>query len=141
MGVVEGRTWLEVLSPGECRTLLASRSVGRLAYMVQDHPEVLPVNYALDGHAIVFRTDSGTKLRAALTQPKVAFEVDDADGEKGVGWSVLVVGHAERVSDAEELRRLTTIGVRPMAYGEKGQWVRIQPGAVTGRRIVLGAGD
>ena len=137
MGAIDGRTWLEVLSPRECRRLLHTTSLGRFAYIADDHPEVLPVNFALDeDDAIVFRTDPGTKLRAAITQPKVAFEVDGAPYGEELGWSVLIVGRARRVTDADELRRVRDLGVHPLAHGVKEEWVRIEPISMTGRRIV-----
>jgi nitroimidazol reductase NimA-like FMN-containing flavoprotein (pyridoxamine 5'-phosphate oxidase superfamily) len=136
VGTVEGRTWLEVLTPVECRALLRTTTVGRVAFVVEDHPEVMPVNYGMDGDAVVFRTDPGTKLTAALTQRSVAFQVDRADEDAGEGWSVLVVGPAQRVSDPAETARLATLGVRPWASGDKAHWVRMETRAITGRRIV-----
>jgi hypothetical protein len=39
-------------------------------------PVAFPVNYRLLGDVIVFRTGPGTKLRAALDQRVVGFQVD-----------------------------------------------------------------
>ena len=41
------------------------RSVGRLGLLVDGRPEVLPVNYALDGETVLFRTAEGTVLNQA----------------------------------------------------------------------------
>ena len=135
MGAVEGRTWLEILSPIECRDLLRSGTIGRVAFIVGDHPEVMPVNYAMDGDAVVFRTDPGTKLTAALSQPSIAFEVDAVDAGAGEGWSVLVVGRARRVSDPAELAHLARLGLRPWVRGDKSHWVRLDTTTISGRRI------
>jgi nitroimidazol reductase NimA-like FMN-containing flavoprotein (pyridoxamine 5'-phosphate oxidase superfamily) len=40
---------------------------------------VFPVNYVLDRHTVVFRTEPGTKLHAAARGSRVCFEVDRAD--------------------------------------------------------------
>src|SRR5262249_15027106 len=60
---IDPRTQLEVLDRDECLALLARESLGRLAVVSDDgRPYVFPVNFALDGAAVVFRTDHGTKL-------------------------------------------------------------------------------
>ena len=53
---------------------------------------VLPVNHAVDGQDVVFRTAHGSKLSAAEGQAVVAFEVDACDPQTRSGWSVLVHG-------------------------------------------------
>lgn len=136
MTVIEGRTWLEWLSPPACRRHLNQNTIGRVALIVEGHPEVFPVNYAIDGDDIVFRTDPGTKLSAVAQQPTVAFEIDDVDFENQGGWSVQVIGTAKRVSDAAELRRLRDeMHLEPWLHGEKSNWVRIKPLTLSGRRI------
>jgi nitroimidazol reductase NimA-like FMN-containing flavoprotein (pyridoxamine 5'-phosphate oxidase superfamily) len=75
----EGVASLETLGRAECLNLLATAQVGRVALLIEGRPEILPVNYALDGDAVLFRTAEGSVLtKAALTE--VAFEVDHVDG-------------------------------------------------------------
>ena len=57
----------EWLDAEECRTLLALRGMGRVAFVADAFPMILPVNYTLVGDLLVFRTDPGTKL-ALLVQ-------------------------------------------------------------------------
>jgi nitroimidazol reductase NimA-like FMN-containing flavoprotein (pyridoxamine 5'-phosphate oxidase superfamily) len=45
----EGVASMESLGRTECLNLLATAQVGRVALVVDGHPEILPVNYALDG--------------------------------------------------------------------------------------------
>ena len=135
MAVIEGRTWLEVMPEPACRRHLHQEHVGRVVVSVGDHPEAFPVNYAMDGDDVVFRTDPGTKLHAVDEQAKVAFEIDELDLEHRTGWSVLVVGKARWVSKPEDLRRLRDVAIEPWAHGDKASWVRIIPTKVTGRRI------
>jgi nitroimidazol reductase NimA-like FMN-containing flavoprotein (pyridoxamine 5'-phosphate oxidase superfamily) len=132
------RTWLISLGSDECLRRLGESSLGRLAVIIDGHPEIFPVVYAFDADSasILFPTVEGTKLHGALTWPSVAFEIDalDADGESG--WSVVVRGRAELVTDADERARLQSI--RTVAWRtEPGvQWVRITAEVVTGRRIL-----
>lgn len=128
----------EELTKEECLRLLATQPVGRLAVWTGMHPVVFPVNYVLDGEAVVFRTDAGSKLDYAAGQP-VAFEVDHIDIERRSGWSVHVWGKASEISEAysRELRaRVFALPLVPWGPGEKTHWIRITPAGMTGRRIV-----
>jgi nitroimidazol reductase NimA-like FMN-containing flavoprotein (pyridoxamine 5'-phosphate oxidase superfamily) len=135
MSVVDGRTWMELLSGETCWRLLAGQSVGRLAYLLAGEPEIVPVNYAVDGRCIVFRTDPGTKLGALNRNDVVAFEIDHAEPSSYTGWSVLVKGRAQQVHDGAELRRLAGLDLRPWPLGEKHVWMRIEPEVVSGRQV------
>ena len=131
---------LEQLDGPECYRLLAQGTVGRVAVLTADDdaPLVVPVNYALDGHAIVFRTDAGTTL-AAVRRHRVSFEVDDLDTVHRAGWSVLVRGYAREATEWEAAHVL----VAPWAPGRRDHWVRIEPDddGVTGRRIPVATAD
>jgi uncharacterized protein len=96
---------------------------------------VFPVNFVLDRQMVVFRTDAGTKLDAACHGSRVAFEIDGTDTAARTGWSVLVRGEAIEVTDPAELARLRKRRLDPWAPGDKAQFVRILPAALTGRRI------
>jgi uncharacterized protein len=127
---------MQTLGRGECLALLATASVGRVGLLVDGRPEILPVNYALDGESVLFRTAEGTALTQA-SMAIVAFEVDRIDEESQAGWSVLVQGVAHDIGDAidptsERLRRLTLVSWAP---GSRPRWVRITPRRITGRRI------
>jgi nitroimidazol reductase NimA-like FMN-containing flavoprotein (pyridoxamine 5'-phosphate oxidase superfamily) len=88
---------LEVLSESQCRELLASRDLGRIAFSIGGQPEILPINYAADGLVVVFRTAQDTIMMGALSG-RVAFEVDSWDPQTRVGWSVVLKGVAEEVA-------------------------------------------
>jgi nitroimidazol reductase NimA-like FMN-containing flavoprotein (pyridoxamine 5'-phosphate oxidase superfamily) len=137
---IDARTGLEIIDPDECRRLLASDDVGRLAIVDGGTPLVFPVNYVLDGDAVVFRTAPGTKL-ASGPRGSVAFEVDEVDRARHTGWSVLVVGHLEEVThfDAATLERVSALPVEPWSGGDKPHWMRLVPRRVTGRRIAAPA--
>jgi len=133
---IETRTGLEILDRDQCVTLLERSSLARIAVVAGGQPLVFPVNFTLDGDAVVFRTDEGTKLYAARNGP-VAFECDDIDPTYHTGWSVLISGDAEEVQDAQEIARLERLPLGPWCDGPKPVWLRIRPHVITGRRIPL----
>jgi len=126
---------LELLDEAECKTLLAQGSLGRVGMTAGALPVILPVNYSVVDGDVVFRTGEGTKLRASRDGAVVAFEVDSYDVAAGTGWSVLAVGRAREITDAEELDRCRALGLAPWADGERTSFVRMHPEVLTGRRI------
>jgi len=131
---------IQALSPEECLFLLRSRDLGRIAFDKGGQPEIFPINYALEGRIVVFRTAPGAKLDS-VPRAKVAFEVDDWDAKVGIGWSVVVKGRAEEVTrnpgrTAEHIRRVPLNSVAP---GVRGHWLAIRPSEMTGRRFQLRA--
>ncbi|WP_406411420.1 pyridoxamine 5'-phosphate oxidase family protein [Streptomyces sp. NBC_01614] len=127
---------LRDLSPDECRTLLSTHGVGRIAVSASDgRPAVVPVNYEVVDDAILFRTAPGSAPAAAAGK-EVAFEVDHVDDALSQGWSVLAVGPASVVTEPDAVRRLTQDAhTRPWPGGAREMWVSIRPASLTGRRI------
>jgi nitroimidazol reductase NimA-like FMN-containing flavoprotein (pyridoxamine 5'-phosphate oxidase superfamily) len=129
-----GVSWQQ-LTRSECFDLLAGESLGRLAFVDARGPIVLPVNFVLDRHMVIIRTDEGAKLDMAGRGGRVAFEVDRADAATRTGWSVLIRGEAIEVTDPYELARLRELPLQTLAPGAKGHYVRILPATLSGRRI------
>ena len=96
---------------------------------------MFPVNFVLDRHTVVFRTEEGTKLHAASRGSRVCFEVDRADAAAQTGWSVIVRGEVIEVTDRAELARLRGLPLHPWVPGARNRYVRILPAVLTGRRI------
>jgi uncharacterized protein len=131
---------MQVIPTDECYRLLTTHEIGRIGINAENHPLILPVNYAVDGTTLVIRTRPGTILRAA-THANVTFEVDEIDRRTRSGWSVLVRGQAEEVGEehrADLVARTHRTGVEPWAPGEHGNWLRVIVHDVSGRRIVPG---
>lgn len=127
---------LEILSIDECHRLLRAHHVGRLAFVEAGSPVILPVNYSVDGHAVVFRTGRGSKLASAIMGAAVCFEIDDHDPVEHTGWSVVMKGLADHVLDQSELDRLDGLPLMPWSSPDVRQdWVRVMPEEITGRRI------
>jgi nitroimidazol reductase NimA-like FMN-containing flavoprotein (pyridoxamine 5'-phosphate oxidase superfamily) len=124
-----------VLTREECRTLLGTTGVGRIGFVGDAGPVILPVNYLVDHDTIVVRT-SPYALFAEHATGQVAFEVDELDAWLSRGWSVLVTGQAAPIDDPEEAIALRRAGVlQPWADGHRNLFVRITPREITGRRI------
>ncbi|MFJ7779439.1 helix-turn-helix domain-containing protein [Streptomyces yangpuensis] len=122
------------LGETECRDLLGTHGVGRIAVVTPEGPVVLPVNYLMAGSDIAFRTSAVSVVgRSAGTE--AAFEIDHIDDVTASGWSVLAVGTLEGVTDPNALRHLNaTARSSPWAGGDRDQWMRLTPARVTGRR-------
>ena len=126
---------LEILSEEECRALLQSQSLGRIAVRIGETPAILPVNYALLDNDVVFRTDPGSKLSAALMRVRVAFEVDDIDAASRSGSSVVVTGYVEEIRDRATLDRVSVLGLEPWVNEGRDFVLRIHTRTMTGRRL------
>jgi uncharacterized protein len=125
---------MEVLSREESLALLASVPVGRIVFTVRALPAVQPMNFVVDNGGIVIRTGPGTKLAATLRNGVVAFEADEIDSARSMGWSVTVVGRIQEITDPFEIERLDAT-LRPWAAGERPHFLKINPEVVTGRRL------
>jgi nitroimidazol reductase NimA-like FMN-containing flavoprotein (pyridoxamine 5'-phosphate oxidase superfamily) len=134
--VATGDRVYEELTRGECLELLRSHHFGRLAVVIDAHPVLFPVNYALDGDSVVFRTAPGTKLSGAALG-HVAFEVDEVDDATQTGWSVIVQGVGNDITTTldERSEQLRALEVQPWVPGEHAHWVGILAQSVTGRRL------
>jgi nitroimidazol reductase NimA-like FMN-containing flavoprotein (pyridoxamine 5'-phosphate oxidase superfamily) len=132
---------LATLTADECRALLVMHRprLGRLAFVAGDWPLVLPMNFALDGDAIYFRTAPGSKLDAALRCERVTFQLDHVDEVWEEGWSLLAFGHLRMVDDPDELARVRQLPLRPWAGGDKPHYLRLEILSLSGRRIAFPA--
>lgn len=136
---MQGRA-MEKLDRDECIKLLERHpaGIGRIA-LAGPRPNLFPINYAMDRGSVVFRTDAGTKLHAAVENSYVAFEADWVEPSWQLGWSVVVRGQAHVISDPDELARARRLPLLPWAEGDKEFFIRIEPTLVSGRRLLEGA--
>lgn len=133
MNVLQAATW-DVLPHNECVVGLQSQRVGRIALSADALPVLLPVFYAYDGSAIVFRTHAGSVLDRNCRNTVVAFEVDSHDAGRRTGWSVMAVGVANVVGPADGLReREAQLDRQGAPEGEV--IIKIEPGSLTGRAL------
>src|SRR5215471_14432893 len=129
---------LRTLSPAECFGLLELGGIGRVGFAAADGIMMLPVNFAVMGKAIIFRTAPDTLLAVYANAP-VSFEADRLDEELREGWSVLVHGHSHTITEERQVKRLQdATRLEPWADGARDVYVRIVPAWISGRRIESG---
>jgi nitroimidazol reductase NimA-like FMN-containing flavoprotein (pyridoxamine 5'-phosphate oxidase superfamily) len=126
---------LEVLSAEECLARLGQAKVGRVGVCIGGTPEIFPVNFAILDGAIVFRTGEGTKLHAATRRNVLAFEVDDFDDEVQHGWSVLVTGPSDEITDPDDIHAARNLLSGTWVPADRYHVLTIVPERMTGRRI------
>lgn len=129
---------LEELTPRESMRLLASVSIGRIVFTARALPAIRPVNHLVDGDYIIIRTDLSARIISEL-QPEagsvVAYEADAIDPAERLGWSVIVVGVARRVTDLEKAAAYRR-ALQPWVAGVMDQVIAIHTDVVTGSRLV-----
>ncbi|WP_299954438.1 pyridoxamine 5'-phosphate oxidase family protein [uncultured Modestobacter sp.] len=131
---------LDVLDDGECRALLATATIGRIAFTEGALPAIQPVSFTVDRGEIVVPTQQGSTVAAASRGTVVAFEVDDYDVLGRTGWHVTVVGTSRLISDPAGIGELDLLGTRAWAPAGERCYVAIGIRLVHGRRLRVAAG-
>jgi len=122
------------LTSEECWEMLREQEFGRLAFRLVDEVHITPINYAVDGGSLLFRTAEGNKLLAVVMGSEVAFEIDRY-GEDSAR-SVVVRGTA-RLLPEDEAHRADNIPLRPWVPTLRYNVVEIEPKVVSGRAFEL----
>lgn len=119
----------ERLDPDECRRLLASRGVARLAFVeASGDVVVLPVAYTIDGSGLlVFRTSRDGVLSRLAAGRRVTVQVDDLSEDLRSGWSVLAHGVASRYEG--------DVSVEPWVAGHDELLVAVTVDRLSGRAV------
>jgi len=131
----EGSALIHDLDRAQCLELLGYGSyVGHLGFAREGRQMVLPVNYLFEREHIYVRTAEGGLL-SGLDGSEVAFEVDGEKPLEHSGWSVLVNGSIQLVSDPAEIDRLRRGPLRAWARHSAEQWLRVSLDAISGRRV------
>jgi nitroimidazol reductase NimA-like FMN-containing flavoprotein (pyridoxamine 5'-phosphate oxidase superfamily) len=127
---------MDLLTPEECRALLADEEIGRVGFIDNGQTVILPVNYVFSADSVLFRTAEGSKLAMAKQGAGASFEIDGWDRESRTGWSVLVKGRAAEVTDQWMIAVCERLGIDPWAdHFPRDNWVRISMDEVSGRWI------
>jgi len=128
--------WLEELDTEECIVLLKGEVVGRIAFVHEGLPVVLPVNYHLletpTGIVLTLRTRPGGPIDRAPRA--VALEIDGIDHSRQRGWSVLVRGSLRHLA-ARDNELQEHFRVVPWLPAEPDVWLVIEPVEISGRRL------
>lgn len=131
---IDAASGMGVIAESICVELLETTPIGRIAFTVDGHPMVVPVNFAWFEDSVVFRTLEGQKLEAAAQGQQVCFQIDQWSSADRSGWSVAVVGLAREVTDFAEREQLENVGLVPWSKAKWRQsWIRIEPETISGR--------
>lgn len=125
-----------ILAESECWQLLSNAPLGRLVTVADGIPEIFPVNFAVQGRTVLFRTAEGTKLVSTAINKQVLFEADDYGAAEG--WSVIIKGVSRSLRTDEEIEEAEQAQLLPWTATVKEHYVRILPTRVTGRRFRFG---
>ncbi|QCB29109.1 pyridoxamine 5'-phosphate oxidase family protein [Corynebacterium endometrii] len=115
---------------------LATQELGRLVVRRKDDMDIFPVNYALDGESVYFRTAEGSKLFSVSLNHDVLFEVDHVEGDKA--WSVVIKGEAEVLKSYQDIEKADELPLKPWLPTLKYNYVRINAREISGRYFNLG---
>ncbi|MGD9793428.1 MAG: pyridoxamine 5'-phosphate oxidase family protein [Acidimicrobiia bacterium] len=135
MRSTDPKTGMTLLDPEECWRLMGEAEVGRLAVSIAEHPDIFPINHAVDQRTVVFKTEAGTKLAGAVCGRAVAYEVDGYDSWSGDAWSVVIKGRAEELEKLVDLEHVEKLNLLPWSTSPKSRWVRIIADEISGRRF------
>lgn len=93
---------VENMSQDEMALLLRRGKLGHLGCSYDNHPYVVPMNYAYDGEYLYFFTTEGTKTDYISANSEVCFQVEEVID--AANWqSVMVFGRAERLSNSDDM--------------------------------------
>ena len=126
----------KVLTEDECWANLAATEFGRMAYHLADEVHIAPVNYAVDGQMIIFRTAEGSKLLGVVMNEDVAFEIDHIDDDAELAWSVVARGKAH-ILEGEDARDADHLRLRPWVAYRKFNVGAIRVDEISGLQFQL----
>jgi nitroimidazol reductase NimA-like FMN-containing flavoprotein (pyridoxamine 5'-phosphate oxidase superfamily) len=125
---------IEQLSDLECWEVLGRNELGRLAFHLLDEVDIVPINYAVDGRTLLFRTAEGSKLLGVVLNGNVAFEVEEVGSDSA--RSVVVRGRARQLGE-HEAHRAENVPLHTWVPGERYEVVEIRPMSMAGREYPL----
>jgi hypothetical protein len=112
-------------------------SLGRLVFTHLALPAIRPVNHAVSGDQIIIRAYLGTAINAAVGDrgTVVAYEADLIDPDTHLGWSVIIVGLATRLTDPAVAGRYREL-LQPWVVDGRDEIITIKTDIVDGFRLV-----
>ncbi|WP_040786524.1 pyridoxamine 5'-phosphate oxidase family protein [Nocardia pneumoniae] len=127
------------LDRAEAMWLLESAPLGRVVFTRDALPAIRPVNHLVeDGGVIIVRTQLISRLSSAVrgnSPVVVAYEADDIDPIRRVGWSVVVTGLAHTITDPDRIARYEQL-LHPWVDKVMDTVIAIEPTIVAGIRLI-----
>ncbi len=135
MTAAEGERRVDVLDEAECRALLATASMARVAFTEGALPAIQPASFAMRGSDLLIPSERGSGMAAGSRGAVLALEVDDYDVAARTGWNVTVVGPSRLISDPSRVTALDALGIPPWAPTANHCYIALHMTVVRGRRI------
>ncbi|MEV6216816.1 pyridoxamine 5'-phosphate oxidase family protein [Nocardia sp. NPDC051833] len=127
------------LDRAEAMRLVAEAPFGRVVFTRNALPAIRPVNHLVDEDGVIIvRTRLTARLTGAVAGNSpvvVAYEVDDIDPVRRIGWSVTVTGLARTVTDPVRVAHYERL-LRPWVGRVMDTVVAIEPEIVAGVRLL-----
>lgn len=117
-----------------CLLALRTERIGRIVLTQRALPVAVPVSYLVTADAVIVRVpdDGASDWHAAGSVVALEADAHDVDG----GWSVLVLGMANQVTDAAQIDLFDrTVPTTWADTPSSTAYVRIPFSLVTGRRL------
>jgi hypothetical protein len=132
MGFIEG----DHFDDEQCFAQLERSNIGRIALSLGAVPVVFPVIYAVSSGELWFAHSVG-QVTKALHGNVATLQADGFEEDSGQQWTVLAIGHPQRVEGSEGLG---SSAVPPpiashAASLERGDLFRLRPEILSGRWI------
>lgn len=110
------------LTKADCLDFIASKYIGRVGYIFQEFPEIVPITYFFDAEeeVIISYSAEGHKIECMRKNPYVSFLVDSLE-EPGHWKSVVaqaVFQETDR-SDAKNMLHLFSKGVKEIIHNKE----------------------
>ncbi|MFE0579663.1 pyridoxamine 5'-phosphate oxidase family protein [Streptomyces sp. NPDC058874] len=123
----------------EALRLLATVSLGRLVFTHRALPAIRPTSHHVDGEDVLVGVDEGVSRASLAPTPGepglvLGYEADAIDACTHLGWSVVVIGHAELIVNRDEAERLAAL-LDPWRDRPMADVLRIRSELVTGFRL------
>jgi hypothetical protein len=134
---VDGRRHLVRLTAHQALELLASVGYGRVVFTLHALPAIRPVNHLVDHGEIIIRTRltaTVTTAVAAAEDVVVAYQADQLDSARRLGWSVVATGIARPITDPARVARYKQL-LHPWVDRVMDTVLGIRPEIITGFRL------
>lgn len=125
------------IGESEALRLLAAAPYGRVVFTRAALPAIRPVTHLVDDGVIIIRNRLTSRLTATVRanhKVVVAYQADDIDPIRRIGWSVVVTGIARTVDDPDRIARYERL-LEPWVERVMDVVVEIEPSIINGIRL------
>jgi nitroimidazol reductase NimA-like FMN-containing flavoprotein (pyridoxamine 5'-phosphate oxidase superfamily) len=126
------------LDQAECRRLIETVPVGRIASTDRGLPKIVPVHCRVHGNELVIGSIQAHHAIRMLHGDVVAFEADSYDPARREGWCVGVIGPCRLIDDGAEISSLDALDFTPWTSEDGGHYIALPLDLVYGQALRTG---